>query len=307
MNLSKKSIEALGTIIEITIIDEKPDVHREKKINEALSEAQRIEKEFSRFIPNNQLYNLNNSLDTWSSVSEELFFLIKKSEEIKEKTHGAFDIQVKQILDNLGYNSADDKPQDSVIPAKAGIHPPSKKGKEEESHSLNIKDPNQILSPSPIDLGGIGKGYAVDKMREVLKEFKNICINAGGDIFIQGNNTDDSPWKIAFEHPTDASMAIGEVQSSFGFFASSNAQRRKWGDNKHHLINPQTKEPADNMLSVYTQGKSAIEVDAYSTALFVMGFEEAQKAIDTLPVETMIISTDGNIFRSKGFEGELFI
>ncbi|MBT4936834.1 FAD:protein FMN transferase [Candidatus Peregrinibacteria bacterium] len=305
MNQIKKSIECLGTIIEITINDERNDSYIEEKIVEAFQEAQRIEKEFSRFIKGNQLFTLNNSLNTWTQVSDELFFLIQKSEEIKERTKGAFDIQVKEVLDELGYHSAPSFiPTSSVIPAKAGIHPHTETDK--TPYQIVLDKKQKALTTSPIDLGGIGKGYAVDRMKEILKEFENICINAGGDIFVQGYAANKEPWKIAFEHPTDTSMAIGEVESAFGFFASSNAQRRKWGENNHHLINPQTKIPAKNMLAVYIQGTNGIEVDAYSTALFVMGFKKAQNILHALPVKAMIIDMKGIIFRSKEFKGELF-
>jgi len=128
----------------------------------------------------------------------------------------------------------------------------------------------------------------------------SFCVDAGGDIYAQG-----SGWKAAFEHPLNEGEVIGGVEVDGFYLASSSASKRKWGKS-HHLINTASGECADDMLAVYIQGGDGTLVDAYSTALYVMGFERGVEMISTLPVEAMLISKEGAIFRSKGFKGELF-
>jgi FAD:protein FMN transferase len=292
---TEKSLECLGTIIHITIIHsllEKKEIDQD--IQKAFKECQRIESTYSRFLVNNELSQLNTSIGIWHTVSDELYFLIQQSEIIKQKTHGSFNIQVKRILDSLGYGSTKSTKDNSDTVYNI-------------SEDILLKDHNKIYLPSPIDLGGIGKGYALDRMKDILKKYKNLCINAGGDIFVQGNNHKQIGWKIAFEHPQDINIAIGEIQSQYGFFASSNALKRSWGNNQHHLIDPLTKKSAKNSLAVYTQGNNGYEVDAYATAIFALGFDQSQKILKTLPVEAMIISPHGQIIKTPKFQSSLFM
>ena len=292
---TEKSLECLGTIIHITIIHsqgEKKEI--DEDIQQAFKECQRIKSTYSRFLLNNELHKLNTSIKIWQTLSDELYFLIQQSEIIKKKTNGYFNIQVKTVLDSLGYKSAqetkDISHQDYDI-----------------SKDILFKNNNQVYVPSPIDLGGIGKGYALHKIKDILQKHKNLCINAGGDIFIQGHNQNQKGWKIVFEHPQNSNIAIGELQSEYGFFASSNARKRSWGNKQHHLIDPFTQKSAQESLAVYTQGNNGYEVDAYATAIFALGFHKAKKILTTLPVETMIISPHGEIIKSQKFQGNLFI
>jgi thiamine biosynthesis lipoprotein ApbE len=99
--------------------------------------------------------------------------------------------------------------------------------------------------------------------------------------------------------------------------ACTSPSKRKWvteaSGSKHHLVDPRTKQPADKMMAVYTQvsdprcgAKNCSLADAYSTVLFVMGYDVARKKLIELPVEAMLIDVSGAIYRTDGFKGELF-
>jgi thiamine biosynthesis lipoprotein len=154
-------------------------------------------------------------------------------------------------------------------------------------------------------LGGLGKGYAIDLMKKILDGFDHLLIDAGGDIFAKGKALDGAAWRLAFEHPKDVSQAIGIVEVDNFAVACTSPLRRKWR-NRHHIVNPKKLAPACDMLAVYTQGADGITADAYSTALFVMGYEQSKKTVVDLPVEAMLVGPDGSVWKSEGFRGELF-
>lgn len=142
-------------------------------------------------------------------------------------------------------------------------------------------------------------------MASIFSDFKDYCLDAGGDIIARGHGPSGEVWKVAFEHPLDTSRAIGEVEVRDFALASSSPSRRRWGK-RHHLVDPQRKLPAENMLAVYTQAKAAILADIYSTALFAMGYEKAKDMLPSLPVEALLVAPDGRAFQSEGFLGALY-
>jgi thiamine biosynthesis lipoprotein len=223
--------------------------------------------------------------------------LLKFGDNLRKETDGVFDLSVKSILESWGYD-------ENYSFEEHG---------EGELGSVEFSDDGRVKLSAEIDLGGIGKGYAVDEMADILKDFSShYFINAGGDIFAKGLNEKGEKWKVYFEHPSDPEAVIGFVdidENGMGL-ACTSPSKRKWKE-KHHLVDPLTKQPADKMLAVYTQvGDSQSEAgslaDAYSTALFVMGYDVARKKLLELPVEAMLIDVSGAIYRTEGFRGELF-
>jgi len=279
--------EQLGTPIVLTIIAEDEVAAREAAA-EAFSECARIENAYSRFVDGNELAILNVHVGEWAEVSEELLQLIAFAKRAGEKTKGAFDVSVKSILEGWGYDSAYSL----------------KEGRPGRTGTIELKE-GRVRIGAPIELGGLGKGYALDRMLSFLNAFLNVHLNAGGDLIVRGVNENAEPWRIVFEHPEDPARGIGTVDTTGLALASSSPSRRKWR-NRHHLVDPRTGEPAAGMLAVYTQSSSALLADVYSTALFVLGYEEAQKLLPTLPVEAMLVSPEGRIFRSPNFQGVLF-
>ena len=277
----------LGTPIVVTVVADDEKGAR-AAIDRAFLDCERIEKAYSRFSEGNELSALNSHVGEWVEVSEELYQLIAFGEEMKVRTEGAFDLSVRTILEGWGYDSSYSLKEGA--PGKTGV--------------LEIEDGRVRLS-APIELGGLGKGYAIDRMDSFLSAFTNVCINAGGDLRVRGCGEDGKPWRVVFEHPTDTTQGIGSIDTSDLALACSSPSRRTWR-NRHHLVNPRTGEPANEMLAVYTQASTALLADAYSTALFVLGYERAKELLSQLPVEAMLVSSGGRIYRSAGFQGILF-
>jgi len=303
--LIEESRELLGTLFCISIVCED---HREESalevIKKAFEEVVRIERSYSRFIEDNELSNLNKNKCAWTKISDEFFELIEYAEGVRLSTEGAFNIVIENVLEGLGYDK-----EYSFVQSFHGA----------SGHVELDKENKRVKISSEVDLGGLGKGYAIDRVSSLLAEnFLNFCVDGGGDMYCKGLNMQGEAWQVALGHPSDTQKAIGAARLSNVACASSNPYLRKW-EGGHHLINPHTNSPATQMMAVYTQAPLAIIADAYATALFAMGYEKAkewlinncastqsggQKA--AAPVEAMIISPTGKIFKSDCFKGKLF-
>lgn len=269
-----KSRELLGTIIEITL-------PTSKLFDECFDEIERIEKKYSRFIENSYLSKLNSKKE--DRLDEETIFLLKKAVKIKIITKNYFDINIKETLESLGYD------KDYSFKKKIKINNPFKK------KGFEIKD-KKITLYNQIDFGGIGKGYAIDRVKKILEKnkIKKYFINAGGDIYSKGKN------RIALENPDNNKYAIGEVEINDESICSSSSNRRKWGKN-HHLIDPFTKKSTNSIKTVFIIEKNAIDGDALATGLFCSGFENAIEISKKNNLKVLLISNDNKIFTSKNF------
>ncbi len=299
MELVSRDCDVLGTKVWISVVAPMQDSPIVAAIDKAFSRVKEIEQKYSRFIKGNVLADLNASVGKWARVDEETWGLLKFGEELKVKSGGVFDLSVKGILESWGYD-------ENYSFEEHG---------EGNLGGMEFSDDGRVRLSAEIEFGGIGKGYAVDQMADILENFSDrYFINAGGDIFAKGLNEKGEKWRVYFEDPLNPEQVIGfvDVDESGRGLACTSPSKRKWVD-KHHLVDPRTKQPADKMLAVYTQAadprsgaKNCFLADAYATVLFVMGYKEAQKMVKNFPVEAMLVDVSGAIYMTEGFQGELF-
>ncbi len=176
--------------------------------------------------------------------------------EYKALTGGAFDPQLSAVADLWGFRS-----KAYAVPDAARIR--------------------EALQTRQWDLGGILKGYAGNEAVSLLKALKidRAILNLGGNVQTYGQKPDGSPWIIAIENPRGG-QPVGQlaVSGTMAVVTSGNYQRYFEQDGKryHHILDPETGYPAESGLaSVTVVCSDAAKADALSTALFVMGLEEA--------------------------------
>lgn len=293
MELVSKTEKHLGTMIEIKLPMENSNL-----FSICFDELHKIEKKYSRFLDDSELCALNGNIGSWQDISDEMMYLLLKAEEFKTKTGGNFDITLKSVLDSMGYD------KDYSFKPKP---PKTKRLLDYLRQPVQIDRTNsRVLLRTEIEFGGLGKGFALDRIKQLLESngVKHYYINAGGDIFARKGDRGE-PWVVLLEHPYDSSMAIGKVIIDNCSIAGSAPNRRKWGE-YHHLINAKTKKPAMGVAAIFVIAKTGIEADAYATALFTAGYNEGKALSRKLPVEILIISSQNKMYCSEGFHAELF-
>jgi len=159
--------------------------------------------------------------------------------------------------------------------------------------------------PLLLDVGAAGKGYLVDLVAGVLDASgaREYVIDASGDLLHRG----DHAIRIALEHPSDSTLAIGVVELSNAALCASAANRRTWGDGLHHVIDARTGAPASEVVATWAIAPTALVADGLATALFFAG--PAALAAEFGPdgdVETVSVHSDGSVRYSPTFGGELF-
>ncbi|MEA1996675.1 MAG: FAD:protein FMN transferase, partial [Gemmatimonadota bacterium] len=144
------------------------------------------------------------------------------------------------------------------------------------------------MSAGSLDMGGVAKGYAVDRAIAVLKArgVKNALVNLGGEIGVLGAGSNGRSWRIGVQHPRNTSMHIGVIELTDGNFVATSGDYERYffenGRRYHHILDPDTGYPAARgAVSVTVITTSCLEADALATAAFVMGAESGSDFLES--------------------------
>ncbi|HLP80337.1 MAG TPA: FAD:protein FMN transferase [Acidobacteriota bacterium] len=288
MDLTIRSQEILGSHIEIKVEQKNASV-----LDACFSELERIEKTYSRFRSDSLLSRINAQLNVWHKIDDEFRALLSNALQMQKETDGHFDITVKSDLDRLGYDeSYSFKEKKKALRDYLPTFGPS----------IQLdNDKKQVLLRKQIEIGGFGKGYALDRVSEILDKH-NISyyyINAGGDIKVRG------AWDILLEHPDDTSKVIGKITLKDEAIACSAPNRRAWGK-YHHLINAKTRQPERSVKCIFVLAKTGLLADGYATALFTAGFSKGIELSKHIPAKIMIVSCENKVYRTPDWHIDFF-
>ena len=294
------SFTAMDTLMSITIYSA-DKAEADKLFERIKSEAERLEKSLSVNIKTSDV-SLINAADNTATVSKETAALIEKAVSASTLTDGAFDITVFPILALWGFN-------DGLygVPDESKI----KEALKSVGYKKITLDGTSVIKNGAdgISLGGIAKGYLGDLLlNAVNKEGVPAVLSLGGNIVLCGNKPDNDKWSVAVRNPSDESKYLCEFSSDGNLsVVTSGAYERYFeydGKIYHHIIDSKTGYPVkSDILSVTVIGKDGAMCDAFSTAMFVMGYEKAAAFLKKQSdFEYVILTDDGVIHTSTAFE-----
>ena len=287
----------MDTVVEIRATG----VDAESAVDAAFAEMERVEKAFSRHLQDSVVTRINQQAGQWVAVTEEVIVLLEQALHYSEISNGAFDITVGRLIDLWGFGTGTNQvPSEMELDEALGSV--GYQGLEIDADANRVRIPSGTV----IDLGGIAKGYAVDRARKVLeaKGIKSGMIYAGGDITTIGAKPDGSAWRVGVQHPRESEELIAIVELKSKTIVTSGDYERYFIDDGvryHHIIDPESGYPAQGVISVTIYGAQAVDADALSTAVFVLGMDRGKELIEGLPgYEAIIVNQDGNIWVSSG-------
>ncbi|MEJ2618335.1 MAG: FAD:protein FMN transferase, partial [Ignavibacteriaceae bacterium] len=232
----------MGTTVETTARTR--DVNRCKQAFIAeYTEMQRIENLLSCEKDSSEISEINRASGLNPvKVSEETFEMVKRAKTYCKKYNGVFDVTIGPLSDLWGFSS--DK--EIVLPKDKTIKSLDKLVNYKDLE-INEKDTTVFLKRKgmSIDLGGIAKGYAIDRGSAVLKKWgiTNFILNAGGDIYVSGTKDKETLWKVGVKHPRKTNDLIAEFNlKDYAVATSGDYERFKIinGIRYHHILNPAT-------------------------------------------------------------------
>lgn len=271
---------------------------RESCSNQVFAEMHRIDALMSPYKSNSEISFINDNAAVSSiTISAEMASLINRSLDFSILSKGAFDITFASVgyrYDYRKHEQPDDEFIHSTLPAVDYSHIVL------SGKRMYFKD-NSVR----IDLGGIAKGYAVDRAIDIVTScgIDEAMVSAGGDSRILGNKR-GKPWIIGIQHPRKANDLALVLPLSDTAISTSGDYERYFihkGERIHHIINPDTGRSANQTWSATVTGRDALTTDALSTTVFVLGAEKGLALIETLDnIDAIIIDSEGKVHYSSG-------
>jgi len=295
----RRQAKLMGSAFEFIILAD--DEAGEELLDEAVNEVKRIERLLTEFSEFSQTSLINRCAGIRAvEVDMEVYDLIKRSKEISAITQGAFDITSGLLKKMYNFKGRQFKLPDEAQLKEALACVGYKHINLFAGHRVYLDQPNMHIG-----FGAIGKGYAADKVKELLlkKGVTNGVISASGDLTAWGTRADGKPWKVGIANPDDRDKAIAWIPIDHASVATSGDYEQYFeidGVCYSHSINPKTGKPVKGIKSVTVVSPRAELSDALATAVTIMGPEVGIHFIEQLPRVHCLMVTDRNkIFTSK--------
>ncbi len=291
--------ELMGTLVSLDLWQADPS--QAAQCGERIfAEMERIEALMSTYRDDSEItYINNNAAASTVEIGDELAYLVERSIHFSELSHGVFDITYASV--GYAYDYREHKqPSDEAVASKLPAI---------DYRHIELED-GKIHFARPgvrIDLGGIAKGYAVDREVDITRQcgITRAMISAGGDSRIIGDR-DGRPWMIGIRHPRDPSgIALRLPLSDSAISTSGDYERFFIADGKrvHHIIDPDTGRSAGASWSATVIGPDAMTTDALSTTIFILGADDGLALIESLDgFDAIVIDSGGKVHYSSGFQ-----
>ncbi|TJZ59862.1 FAD:protein FMN transferase [Sphingobacterium olei] len=291
--LVKRQLTKMGSLFDITVVA-RDSIQADQHIQDAANEIERIENLISEWRPHTQIAQVNQYAGIRPvQVDKEVFELTRRAIYYSQLTDGAFDISIA-ALDKVWVfdGSMEQLPSDDAI----------RNSVQYVGYQYIVLDSvNSTIflekKGMKIGFGSIGKGYAADKGRELLRSLgiQGGIVNASGDLSAWGTQPDRQPWKVGVRNPFKPHKMIKVLKLGYGSVATSGSYEKfaeLHGKRYAHIINPITGWPSTGLTSVTVYGTSAEFANFLSTSIMVLGNKKGKKLLKKFPDYKAIIVKD---------------
>jgi len=300
--LFKQGMRLMGNHFEISVVAE-DEVWANEMIALAVEEIKRIEYLLTTYSTTSETYFINENAGIAPvNVSSEIIGLIERSINISRITQGAFDITYGSIDKSLWNFDKNMKTLPDEATARKMVQLINYRNViiDEKAGTVFLKEKGMRIG-----FGGIGKGYAAERAKEILQKngVESGIVNASGDLTTWGCQADGKPWTVGIVHPDMASLPFSYLSiSNMAVATSGNYEKYVMiGGRKYsHTINPKTGLPVTGIKSVTIICPNAELADAMATPVTIMGIPAGLHLINQLKGMGCIIIDDHNkIFTSN--------
>ncbi|NNM06054.1 MAG: hypothetical protein HKO65_13270 [Gemmatimonadetes bacterium] len=284
-SLFQRQHQGMGTLAEVFLYA--PNSGRASELFEAaFSEMDRVEADLSRYRSASEVSRINREAARGPVTTDPMVFrFLREALSLSARTGGAFDITVGPLVEVWGSSG-----ESGILPSKQELSEArARSGWERVVMDEDSRTIRFLTGGVELDVGGIGKGWALDRAAQRLRELGvgSALLGLGQSSYVAIGAPPEAPgWRITIPDPDRPGQALSEIWlRDRALSTSGNTEKyfvldgRRYG----HIIDPRSGRPAEGTKQITVTGSSATEADAFSTALFVMGPEEAKSLLDEAP------------------------
>lgn len=273
-------------------------------ITKAIDEIRRLEDVLSEWKPESEIGQVNSHAGQWVPIGDEAGQVIERGLWAGRLSRGSFDITFQSLSQVWRFGSA--APSDPKPPTRAEVE---KLRKRVDYRRVELDQPGhrvRIGRDQQIGLGGIAKGYIVDRAVQVLREggVQSFLAQAGGDLFGSGRKPDGSSWVSGVQDPRGPQGEFfAVIELTDHAFSTAGDYARAYvagGKRYHHIIDPKTGYPATACRSVTIWAPDATTADGVDDAVFILGPDEGLKLVESLDgVGAVIVDAKNRVLVSE--------
>ena len=289
----------MGTRVAVELWSEDADLAT-RAMDAVIAEMRRTDELMSTYKPESQLSAVNaHAFERPVRVDPEIVEVVSRALDFSRLSDGAFDITYASVGYLYDYRAHQRPSAEQVAAALPGI---DYRQVQVDPGANTIRFLRQGVR---IDLGGIGKGHAVDRSIDTLRKLgiEHAMVNAGGDTRLLGDRR-GKPWIVGVRDPRNEGKMVTRLPLEDEAISTSGDYERYFeedGVRYHHILVPGTGDVARAVRSATVIGPDATLTDGLSTTVFVLGVERGMELVSRLPdVEAVIVDKDGRIFYSDG-------
>ena len=293
--------EAMSTRWEV-VIEDRPGA--EEAAAAVFSRLVALERELSEWRPGSPLSAVNRAAGGAAvEVPTDLFRLLERSRELGQATDGAFDVTWAALWGLWDFRApAPRVPDAAEVAARAALVDYRRIELDADGRTVRLPAAGMMMG-----LGGIAKGYALDRVAEMLTGagFRDFLVTGGGQVLSRGRRGDRA-WRVGIRDPRGgpeeffARLEIGDAS------LSTSADNESFfvvdGVRYHHVLDPRTGWPARGLRSATVMAADATLADALSTAVMVLGRERGLEVARRLGAEALVVDERGGVAMTPGFE-----
>lgn len=264
-----------------------------------------INQSMSTYIENSELSRFNQTKNSeWHTLSKDLYHVIEHAHHISSISNGAFDITVGPLVDIWGFGP---EPFTQEVPADTTIQTVKQHiGYENLYFDKATTRLAKTIPELEIDLSAIAKGFAVDKIAELLDQsgLNNYLVEIGGELIAKGHNAKQQAWQIGIEQANPLERSVQRIVSLKNIAMATSGDYRNYyekdGIRYSHTIDPTTGRPIRHTLAAVTVlHHSAMHADALATAFLVLGPEKSLALANKLSIAIYMLVKDGDGFKEQ--------
>lgn len=304
--VSKRARMQMGTLVTVTAVASDKHVS-DRAVQVAFDEIKRLERLLSTWRSDSELSQVNAEAGRRPvQVSRETLQLVMRALDIAELTHGGLNIALGPAIDAWSVTERQRVPDKEELERLKPLVDWRTIQLDREAQTIYL--PREGMR---IDIGGIGKGYAADR---AVEEMKRVGATGGtvalsGDIKTFGVLPDLRGFPVGIRHPREEGVLIAVIELKDEAISTAGDYERFFerdGVRYHHILDPQTLQPAGTCQSVTVVAKEGTMADGLDTGIFVLGPERGMALVESLPhVEAIIIDKEGKMTVSAGLRDRL--
>jgi thiamine biosynthesis lipoprotein len=277
---------SMDTGITIQVVTRRPRDVVEGDVHRALAWFETVERICTRFDRSSEVMRLVDRIGEPIAVSTLLFEVVAFAIDLAQQSDGAFDPTIGAHMEQSGFDT--NYRTGDVIRTPLDADSATYRDVKVDRRRRTIL----LRRPVVLDLNGVAKGLAIDLAARELQDYADVCVEAGGDLYVRGHNAAGEAWRVGIQHPRVEGILLETLQVTDTAVCTSGDYERRG-----HVVDARQRRAVTDLASVTVIASTAMAADGLSTTAMILGREEGLHFLEHQGVSGVLVAPDGAVWK----------